>query len=65
MKLRDKIFYLGVFSILLIASIKYPFWLFNGTFADAPFIGVMVGITIYGALGASIYMFITEKQTWK
>lgn len=65
MRLINNIFYLGVFSILLAASIKYPFWVLDGTFADAPFVGVMVGLTIYGAFGAAIYMFIRERQKGK
>jgi hypothetical protein len=39
MKILNKIFYLGVFSILLLASIKYPFWVLGGALAGGLSVG--------------------------
>lgn len=65
MKILNNLFYIGVFGILLTASILFPSWIMDGYFDEVPFIGACVGLTIYVAFGAAIYMFVNEGKMKK
>jgi hypothetical protein len=58
MKIKDKIFYIGVFTISLIASIKYPSWVLDGLFDEAIIPAIGTGVACYGALiGVSVMYY--------